>query len=46
MSTHPPSEERVQQMKELAAQSPDKKAITNTADFTRAKQVAVALRKK
>ena len=46
MSTHPPSEERVQQMKELAAQSPDKKAITNTADFTRAKQVATALRKK
>ena len=46
MSTHPPSEERVQQMKEMAAQSPDKKGITNTADFTRAKQVAAALRKK
>jgi len=46
LSTHPPSEERVKQMKELAAKSPDRKAITNTAEFNRAKQIAVALRKK
>lgn len=45
-STHPPSAERVQQMKELAAQSPDRKAITNTADFNRAKQIAASMKKK
>mgnify|MGYP003825307467 FL=1 len=46
MSTHPPSEERVKQMKELAAKSPERKAITNTPQFNRAKQVAAGLRKK
>ena len=46
MSTHPPSEERVKQMKELAAKSPDKKAVTNTAEFNKAKQIAVAMKKK
>lgn len=46
MSTHPPSEERVRQMKELAAKSPDKKSITNTVDFNRAKQIALGLNKK
>lgn len=46
MSTHPPSEERVKQMDELAAKSPDKKGITNTADFNKAKQIAAGLRKK
>jgi len=46
MSTHPPSEERVKQMNELAAKSPEKKSITNTPDFNRAKQVAAGLRQK
>lgn len=46
MSTHPPGEERVKQMNELAAKSPERKAITNTADFNRAKQIAVGLSKK
>jgi beta-barrel assembly-enhancing protease len=46
MSTHPPSEERVQQMNEMAAKSPPQKAITNTANFSRAKQLAAGLRKK
>lgn len=46
MSTHPPSEERVEQMYELAAQSPAKKGIANTPDFNRARQVAAGLRKK
>ena len=46
MSTHPPSEERVRQMKELAAKSPEKKAIINTVDFSRAKQIAMGLSKK
>ncbi len=46
MSTHPPSEERVKQMNELAANSPAKTGLTNTPDFNRAKQVAAGLRKK
>lgn len=46
MSTHPPSEARVKQMNELAAQSPERKAITNTADFNKAKQIAAGLSKK
>jgi len=46
MSTHPPSEERVKQMNELAANSPAKKGFVNTPDFNRAKQVAAGLRKK
>ncbi len=45
-STHPPSEERVRQMKELAAQTPDRKSITNTAEFNRVKQIAAAMKKK
>jgi predicted Zn-dependent protease len=46
MSTHPPSEERVKQMNELAANSPATKGLVNTPDFNRAKQVASGLRKK
>jgi predicted Zn-dependent protease len=46
MSTHPPSEERVKQMNELAAKSPERKAVTNTPGFTRARQLAAGLRKK
>lgn len=46
LSTHPPSEERVRQMKDLAAKSPERKAITNTPQFNRAKQLAAGLRKK
>ena len=39
MSTHPPSEERVQQMRELAAAEPgNPSAITNTPDFENIKQ--------
>jgi predicted Zn-dependent protease len=46
MSTHPPSEARVKQMQELAAQSPERRAITNSADFNKAKQIAAGLNKK
>lgn len=47
LSTHPPSEERVQQMNELAKNNPSvKKGIVNTEDFNRAKQLAAKLRKK
>ena len=46
MSTHPPSEERVKQMKELAASSPVKGGLIGTADFNRARQAAAGLRKK
>jgi len=46
MSTHPPSEERVRQMKELAAKSPDQKGITTTADFNRVRQIALSMKKK
>ena len=47
LSTHPPSEERVQQMNEMAANSPAvKDAVVNTPAFTRAKQTAVSLAKK
>lgn len=45
-STHPPSEERIKQMDELAAESPDRKGIIDTADFDRAKQIAAGLSKK
>jgi len=45
-STHPPSEERVKQMNQLAAQSPGRKGIINTAEFNRSKQIAAGLRKK
>lgn len=46
MSTHPPSEERVKQMHELAAASPDARgAVVNTLAFARAKQIAAAMQK-
>lgn len=47
MTTHPPSEERVRQMHELAAESPAVKGATvNTQAFARAKQTAAAMQKK
>jgi len=47
MSTHPPSEERVKQMHEMAMNSPTAKNPTvNTADFNKARQIAAGLRKK
>jgi len=46
MSTHPPSEERVMQMKELASLSPAGKGTVTTAEFMRAKQLAAAVQKK
>lgn len=46
MSTHPPSEERVKQMNELAAQSPARKAVANTPAFNRVKKIAAATAKK
>jgi predicted Zn-dependent protease len=46
MSTHPPGEERVRQMKELATESPERKATTNTPEFNRARQIAAGMRKK
>ena len=45
-STHPPSEERVKQMKGLAEQSPAKKGIVSTAEFTKNRQLAASLQKK
>ncbi|HOC60935.1 MAG: M48 family metalloprotease [Syntrophaceae bacterium] len=46
MSTHPPSEERVKQMEELAAKSPERKSVTSTASFNRAKNLASGSTKK
>ena len=46
MSTHPPSEERVKQMKELAAQTSQVKATTNTNEFGKARTIASGLSKK
>lgn len=46
MSTHPPSEERVKQMKELAEQSPKQKATISTPEFLKVKQIASGLHKK
>lgn len=46
LSTHPPSEERVKQMNELAAKSPARKAITNTPEFTRVRQIASGMTKR
>ena len=47
MSTHPPSEERVKQMNELAANAPARKdPIVSSADYTRIKPVAAGLRTK
>ncbi|MEN6622706.1 MAG: M48 family metalloprotease, partial [Smithella sp.] len=45
-STHPPSEERIKQMDELAAKSPAQKGITDTPDFDRARQIAAGMSKK
>ncbi len=45
-STHPPSNERVKQMKELAAESPERNAVINTTEFNRARQIAASLKKK
>jgi predicted Zn-dependent protease len=46
MSTHPPSEERVKQMQELAANSPAKKGFVTTPEFKKAQQVASGMGKK
>ncbi len=47
LSTHPPSEERVEQMHEMAAQTPPvKKPLTSSPEYSRAKQAAAGLRKK
>ena len=46
MSTHPPGAERVQQMKEMAAASPERKAVKNTPEFNRARQIALEIVKK
>jgi len=46
MSTHPPSQERVGQMKDLIDASPDRKGVKNTPEFNRARQIAVGLAKK
>ncbi len=47
MSTHPPSEERVQQMHKMAAESAVLKgSVVNTPAFARAKQAAAAMQKK
>jgi len=46
LSTHPPSEERVKQMKELAAKNPERESIISTPEFNKAKQIAAGLGKK
>jgi predicted Zn-dependent protease len=46
LSTHPPSEERVKQMKELAAQTFQAKSTVNTPEFNKARQIAVTFEKK
>jgi predicted Zn-dependent protease len=46
LSTHPPSSERVRQMKELASASPDRKAVKNTPEFNRARLIAAGMVKK
>lgn len=46
MSTHPPSDERVQQMHELASKSPAVKGTVDTSGFNSAKQLAAAMKKK
>ena len=46
MSTHPPSEERVKQMNELASESPAAKGTVNSPAFNSARQLAAALQKK
>jgi beta-barrel assembly-enhancing protease len=45
MSTHPPSEERVKQMNEMAASAPAvKNPLVSSADYSKAKQVVAALK--
>ena len=45
MSTHPPSEERVKQMNEMAAAAPAvRNPLVSSADYSRAKQIAAALK--
>ena len=47
MSTHPPSEERVKQMNEMAMNSPTaKKTMITTSEFNRAKQIAAGMQKR
>jgi predicted Zn-dependent protease len=47
LSTHPPSDERVRQMNEMAAGTPAvKNPLLSSPDYTRAKQLAAGLRKK
>jgi predicted Zn-dependent protease len=47
MSTHPPSEERVRQMNEMAANAPAvRNPLTSSADYGRVKQIAAGLRTK
>lgn len=46
MSTHPPSDARVKQMKDLAANDPAGKGIVTSAGFSRARQLAAGMSKK
>lgn len=47
MSTHPPSEERVKQMKELAgSQTASRNALLTTPAFSRARQISQGMQKK
>lgn len=46
LSTHPPSEERVQQMRELAATSTAQQGVVDSPEFSRAKRLAADLGKK
>ena len=47
MSTHPPSAERVQQMKQMAQSESNKaNAITSTKEFDRIKKICIELNKK
>ncbi len=47
LSTHPPSEERVKQMNEMAASAPAvRNPLVSSADYGRMKQVAAGLKKK
>jgi predicted Zn-dependent protease len=46
MSTHPPGEERVGQLKDMAAKSPERKAVINTPEFNRAKGIAAGITKR
>ncbi|MCE5284049.1 MAG: M48 family metalloprotease, partial [Deltaproteobacteria bacterium] len=44
MSTHPPSEERVQQMKEMAAAAPAvQNPLVSSSEYTRIKRIAAGL---